>query len=953
MQYTDLTQGKKPRRQPTYPIPKATEEYSEEAEQGETNNSCPIETSDVQANLANRQKAITEANYGPLNPSEPNTEYWQAAAERWRVSLEQVQTARCMHCAAFNVTTQMQECIAKGIGTGEMDVTDLGFCETFDFKCSASRRCDAWITGGPITDDLAKSFDPSEIDDTDIDEQEAWHDEELHIEFMKNRDTMYVKIAAPAWMQDNAKRGLEWHKQGKSGDGVTEQTINEARAMAGGNVSDDKAMRMAAWFARHMGDLDAPAATVGADGYPSAGIVAHALWGGGSRTQSERAAAWARGQADKPNKAVSAAVSAGLQKKVDEHNEKYGDNKAKRVTLGMLSKVFQRGIGAYQTNPSSVRPTVTSPEQWAYARVNAFLFAVRTGRYKGGKFDTDLLPESHDLATSKTMEITTENTNVQLSGGEVKALGNGKLGGYLVRYTNESEPDLQGDYFTNESELGSFETLPVLYHHGTDNTIGKRIIGNGTIRKDEIGLWVEAQLAMRDEYEKQIYALAEKGKLGWSSGAVSHMVEREYKSDKVAWVKTWWIAEASLTPTPAEARNEAITTKGLDNAQPEEAQPASDDAVITEGEVLETTQEQITMEANDVTELKAQIAALTAIVNEPKVEAGKMAPVLKDLGGDHDGGMAFKHWVRTGQMNYYTKNNEQDWSATKTNILNETTGTEGGILVPEGLYATIIEKRDEASIVRVNGALVIQTNLDKVQVPVENAKVTAAIIAESGSYVAAEPTFTSNNISVFKFGNQIRLTDELLADNATNLMPYLSNSLGRAFGLLENAFMIAGTGSSQPKGLLVGGTSAITAASATAITAAELVSLYHALPEAYTTNPSEVVFMTRNATLGALRALASSSVFTFNLQPQGDQAAGSLYGHKVAVSGSMQAATTGNKSLLVTNLAAGYVIVERAGMVMQRNPYLLQATGEVAMFSTMRFGASTTVAEATQILTQA
>jgi len=533
-------------------------------------------------------------------------------------------------------------------------------------------------------------------------------------------------------------------------------------------------------------------------------------------------------------------------------------------------------------------------------------------------------------------------------------LGNGKLGGYLVRFTTEAQPDLQGDYFTKDTELGTFTDLPVLYHHGADKTIGKRVIGRGTIKQDAIGLWVEAQLAMRDEYEKEIYALAEKGALGWSSGAVSHLVEREYKSEKIAWVKTWWIAEASLTPTPAEAQNEAFTIKGNVIAMPEEAQPASAMQTQTISDDTETLEEtKTTMEANDVTELKAQIAALTAIVNEPKVEAGKMAPVVKSLGGDHDGGNAFKHWIRTGQMNYYTKNNEQDWSATKTNALNEATGTEGGILVPEGLNATIIAKRDEMSVIRANGALVITTNLDTVQVPVENAKMTTAIVAESGSYVAAEPTFTSNSVTVYKFGNQLRLTDELLADSQTNLMPYLSNGLGRAFGLMENQYCIAGTGSSQPKGLLTGGTAAITAASTTAITAAELVSLYHSLPEPYTTNPNEVVFITRNATLGALRALASSSVFTFNLQPQGDQGSQQLYGHKVAVSGFMEAATTGKKSLLVTNLAAGYILIERAGMVMSRNPYLLQATGQVALFTTMRFGGTTTVAEATQILTQA
>ena len=65
----------------------------------------------------------------------------------------------------------------------------------------------------------------------------------------------------------------------------------------------------------------------------------------------------------------------------------------------MLTAVFKRGIGAYRTNPGSVRPSVTSEEQWAYARVNAFLYAVRSGRFRGGKFDLDLLPSGHPLAT--------------------------------------------------------------------------------------------------------------------------------------------------------------------------------------------------------------------------------------------------------------------------------------------------------------------------------------------------------------------------------------------------------------------------------------------------------------------------------------------------------------------------------------------------------------------------
>jgi len=93
-----------------------------------------------------------------------------------------------------------------------------------------------------------------------------------------------------------------------------------------------------------------------------------------------------------------ASLTASLKKKVKEHNEKVGSASGKRTSLSVLRKVYKRGVGAYRTNPSSVRPSVSSPQQWAMARVNSFLRALRSGRYKSGKHDTDLLPKSHPMS---------------------------------------------------------------------------------------------------------------------------------------------------------------------------------------------------------------------------------------------------------------------------------------------------------------------------------------------------------------------------------------------------------------------------------------------------------------------------------------------------------------------------------------------------------------------------
>jgi HK97 family phage portal protein len=98
-------------------------------------------------------------------------------------------------------------------------------------------------------------------------------------------------------------------------------------------------------------------------------------------------------------KAVSDRVRKSLQKKVEEHNSK---NPKHRATLRMLIAVFNRGVGAYRTNPGSVRGNVTSADQWAMARVNGFIRALRSGKFRRKPYDQDLLPSSHPLSSKKS-----------------------------------------------------------------------------------------------------------------------------------------------------------------------------------------------------------------------------------------------------------------------------------------------------------------------------------------------------------------------------------------------------------------------------------------------------------------------------------------------------------------------------------------------------------------------
>lgn len=105
-----------------------------------------------------------------------------------------------------------------------------------------------------------------------------------------------VDLTPPAYMRASARRGLQWHAEGLSGDGLVDRTVREAVAMAEGNVTADKWVRIRAWIARHLVDLDAPGADPDSDEYPTPGVVAMALWGGGGTKRSaERALAYAEG----------------------------------------------------------------------------------------------------------------------------------------------------------------------------------------------------------------------------------------------------------------------------------------------------------------------------------------------------------------------------------------------------------------------------------------------------------------------------------------------------------------------------------------------------------------------------------------------------------------------------------------------------------------------------------
>ena len=112
---------------------------------------------DLDLNTKNRNETIKEYSYGPANPGdeEGSKLFWERKADLWNAPVEQVKSMRCNNCNAFNQTPEVKKKMADALGPkGETIVreSELGYCEFFEFKCAGARTCDAWVGGGPITE---------------------------------------------------------------------------------------------------------------------------------------------------------------------------------------------------------------------------------------------------------------------------------------------------------------------------------------------------------------------------------------------------------------------------------------------------------------------------------------------------------------------------------------------------------------------------------------------------------------------------------------------------------------------------------------------------------------------------------------------------------------------------------------------------------------------------------
>ena len=501
----------------------------------------------------------------------------------------------------------------------------------------------------------------------------------------------------------------------------------------------------------------------------------------------------------------------------------------------------------------------------------------------------------------------------------------------MVRYGNPVDTDLEGDYFTPDTFFGENTKATVVYHHGMDAKMGARRLGTGELKRDDAGLWMEAQLKMRDEYEKYIAEMVKQGKLGYSSGAVGHLVERT-PTGKANRIDTWIIGEASITPTPAEPRN-IVSLKSLFAGTEGDVQESikTEDVQGTEESVTDTDTNlsDFTAMENNTQKAADQIVVptldqISAIMDEklkafsPAKQEGKtIDPAfnvnVKTKRGD-DETKAFAYFVRTGDKGAIKASNDTD--------MNVGSPADGGDAVPTGHFQGIIARRDESMLAQRLGVRNIPGKGTTVNVPIDNEGDGEFVSTnETANFDRDAPALDQAAMTLSKYTKKIELSVEVLEDEDSRLLEFLNDFVGRGMAKTHNNLLITEVGSN--------GTSLKTFNSATAVAAGEIEDLmsFGDLPY-YLDEGNSNAFIMRPSTLMDIYSIRGAERA---YHAQVGDTANTLMGYPVYFSQKTGATNTASsKSVYFGNF--NYVgFREAPGFTVLRDPYSKAGSGQVVL----------------------
>ena len=274
--------------------------------------------------------------------------------------------------------------------------------------------------------------------------------------------------------------------------------------------------------------------------------------------------------------------------------------------------------------------------------------------------------------------------------------------------------------------------------------------------------------------------------------------------------------------------------------------------------------------------------------------------------------------------------------------------SEGGYTCPDEFDRQLVEKLDEENIMR---GLVhkIRTDSGDRKIPLVVDKGEASWVEEEKEIPESDIAFGQITLGAHKLGRMIKISRELLHDSAFNLASYIATDFGRSVGNAEENAIISGDGSHKPYGLLhdtYGAELGVTAASATAITADELMDLQHALKTGYR---RKACWIMNDATVKLLRKLKDGNG-NFIWQPSlTANTPDMLLGQRVLTANAMPLAEAGKKAIMYGDYSY-YYLAEREGRSMQRLNELYAKNDQIGFKITERLDGRLILPEAVKVL---
>lgn len=244
-----------------------------------------------------------------------------------------------------------------------------------------------------------------------------------------------------------------------------------------------------------------------------------------------------------------------------------------------------------------------------------------------------------------------------------------------------------------------------------------------------------------------------------------------------------------------------------------------------------------------------------------------------------------------------------------SNALSVGTSSAGGYLVPQGYRDELIRQMKDYGAVQEVAQVIETDSGNSLPFPTMNDTTNVGrLLAENTQMTETDVVVGTKTLSAYVYSSDLtRCSLQLANDAAFDVGALIRSAHAERIGRITNQHFTTGTGTNQPQGIVTGATSGVTAASATAITADEIIDLVHSVDPAYRRS-SRAQFMLSDTALKSLRKLKDSNgMYLWQPNVQAG-AAGSLFGHGYVINQDMAVPATGVKSVLFGDFFAGYVV---------------------------------------------